>query len=81
MASRLKGMSMYSNLQSAYVYKNDFNPERREDFFVSYAVRGPSFVQQFDASYNKLPPNPDWENRIEGSNTVLGDDNRSGGVM
>jgi len=48
MTIRLKGMAMYKELENAY-------GETKENFFVSYAVRGPSFVNQYGGVQYDMP--------------------------
>lgn len=51
MARRLKGINLYGNLDNAYCGRE----ESKENFFVSYAVRGPSFVNQYGGVQYDMP--------------------------
>lgn len=52
MSIRLKSMTMYRELQNAY---DEIRPENKENFFVSYAVRGPSFVNDYGGVQYDMP--------------------------
>ena len=52
MSIRLKSMTMYRELQNAY---HEIRPENKENFFVSYAVRGPSFVNDYGGVQYDMP--------------------------
>jgi hypothetical protein len=52
MTTRIKGSALYKELQNAY---DDVRQENTENFFVSYAVRGPSFVNQYGGVQYDMP--------------------------
>lgn len=52
MSTKLKGMAMYRELQNAY---DEIRYENKENFFVSYAVRGPSFVNEYGGVQYDMP--------------------------
>lgn len=52
MGSKPKGYSLYRQLNNAY---EEIRPISRENFFVSYAVRGPSYVNDYGGVQYDMP--------------------------
>jgi len=53
MTTKLKAMPMYKQLCNAY--DENIDNSTKENFFVSYAVRGPSFVNDYGGVQYDMP--------------------------
>jgi|688.fasta_scaffold2128841_1 hypothetical protein len=55
MATRQKGMTIYRHMNNAYDEIRIEDKESKENFFVSYAVRGPSYVNDYGGVQYDMP--------------------------
>jgi hypothetical protein len=52
MSTKQKGIAIYRQLDNAY---DEIRFDNRENFFVSYAVRGPSYVNDYGGVQYDMP--------------------------